>query len=101
MNRALDLLHERRRITLVIHGAARGADTLAANWAASRGVEAKAYPADWDRHGKAAGHIRNAAMLTEEPDGVVAFPGGRGTSDMRRKAEAAAVKAWIPFGGVA
>lgn len=36
---ALDRAHQHRRIDLVIHGAARGADTLAGAWAASRGIE--------------------------------------------------------------
>lgn len=53
-------------------------------------------PADWNRHKKAAGPIRNNQMLIllrtlaavgYEP-GVIAFPlpGGRGTQDMMKKA---------------
>ena len=50
------------------------------------------FPADWAKHGKAAGPIRNAEMLTEFlPDYIVAFPGGKGTADMLRKAEKARV----------
>lgn len=48
------------------------------------------YPADWEKHGRAAGPIRNEKMLiVGTPDMVLAFPGGRGTADMIRKAEAA------------
>lgn len=72
-------------ITCVVHGAARGADALAGAWAANHGVEVRAYPADWKAYGRAAGAIRNQQMLTEEePDLVVAFPGGRGTAHMVR-----------------
>ena len=54
------------------------------------------FPADWIRHGRAAGPIRNEQMLREGcPDLVVAFhddPGlGRGTADMVRRALAAGV----------
>ncbi len=48
----------------------------------------KTYPADWDKHGKAAGSIRNQLMLYEtQPHIVLAFPGGRGTADMVKKAK--------------
>lgn len=77
---------------VIIHGAARGADTLAAQWAKARGCEAVAFPADWERHGKAAGYLRNQQMLEEgKPDMVVAFAGGRGTAHMVRMARAASV----------
>ena len=76
----------------LIHGAARGADSLAGEWASTRAVPVKIFPADWQTHGRSAGHIRNAQMLREgKPDLVVAFPGGRGTADMVAKANAAGI----------
>jgi hypothetical protein len=85
-------LDELGPVSALIHGCARGADTLAARWAVSRGVEEHRFPANWSRDGKAAGPIRNAQMLREgKPDLVVAFPGGRGTADMVAKAKAAGV----------
>ena len=69
----------------VISGAARGADTLAADWARRHGVPCHEYPADWDRYGRSAGYRRNEQMLTEgRPHLVVAFPQGesRGTRMM-------------------
>lgn len=80
-------------ITEVISGMARGADAFAAEWAEEHEIPLHRFPADWDTHGKAAGPIRNQRMLDEgKPDVVVAFPGGRGTADMVRRAEAAGVK---------
>ena len=77
---------------VLIHGAARGADEGAARWAKSEGIASRAYPANWRKHGKAAGPIRNQQMLDDgRPDFVVAFPGGRGTADMVRRAHAAGV----------
>jgi len=38
LNEALDAIHREKHVTRLIHGAARGADALAAAWAASRGI---------------------------------------------------------------
>lgn len=67
----------------VIHGGARGADRLAAEILSNSIYEVQEFPADWERHGKAAGPIRNRQMLDELPDLVIAFPVGesRGTWD--------------------
>jgi hypothetical protein len=95
---ALDHLHARRVIELVIHGAARGADKLAAEWANARGIQSRAFPALWDADGKAAGFIRNQRMLDcGRPDGIAAFPGGRGTADMINRAQTAGVPVWRPY----
>ena len=86
----LDRVHAKRPVSVLIHGKARGADTLAAEWADERGLEVWAFPADWKRDGNAAGPLRNQRMLDlAQPHGVVAFPGGVGTADMVRRAEAA------------
>ncbi len=93
LKRELDLAVRLSPVSLVIHGGASGADTLAGRWAEQRGFQVCIFPADWRRHGKAAGPIRNAAMLEHgRPDLVVAFPGGSGTADMVRKARAAKVQ---------
>lgn len=79
--------------TVIISGCATGADTHAIDWSVVNWVLCEEYPADWKTHGKAAGHIRNQQMLDEgKPDLVVAFPGGRGTADMIRRA----MKAQVP-----
>ncbi len=89
---ALDELHIKSPITLVIQGGAQGVDAFAGGCALSRGVPERIFKADWTKHGRAAGPIRNKQMLEEgKPDLVVAFPGGRGTADMVRQARAAGV----------
>jgi len=88
----LDALHCERAFSLLIHGAAKGADTLAHEWAARNGVNISFYRADWNKYKKAAGPIRNTRMLTEgKPQLVVAFKGGDGTADMIAQAHAALV----------
>lgn len=89
----LDRLHRARGITLVIAGGARGADTLAEEWAKDRSVPHQIFHAEWDTLGRPAGPIRNQRMLDEgKPDLVVAFPGGKGTADMVRRAYEAGVR---------
>lgn len=78
----LDRLNVDERITLIIQGGAKGADSVAADWAKSRCIPCLTHWASWKTAPRAAGHIRNAEMLKWEPDQVVAFPGGRGTEGM-------------------
>ena len=89
----LQRIHAVTPIDVLIHGCAKGADTLASRWAYFVGVREHGFHADWERHGRAAGPIRNQAMLDKgKPDLVVAFPGGAGTADMVRRATAAGVR---------
>ena len=80
-------------VTTIIHGDARGADLGARNLAEVLNIFQLPFPADWDRYGNRAGPIRNRQMLKEgNPDIVVAFPGGSGTTDMVRLSENAGVR---------
>jgi hypothetical protein len=66
---------------------------LADPWAAINYVRTEVFPADWVRHGRAAGPVRNTRMLNDgEPDLVIAFPGGHGTADMVKQARAAGIE---------
>lgn len=79
-------------IEAIVHGGCDGADYLAEEWAHARGVQVEVYLADWKTHGKKAGPMRNQRMINEaKPDICIAFPGGRGTADMVRRARAADV----------
>lgn len=90
--RELDRLHAQHHFQTVISGLARGADSLARDWAKIRQIPFVGYPAQWDLHGRSAGPMRNIEMLREgKPDLVVAFPGGRGTQHMTAIASAAGV----------
>lgn len=89
---ALDEVAERHNGVRIIQGGAAGADALAREWCQARGCTYENFPADWRTHGRAAGPIRNRQMLDEgKPHVVFAFPGGRGTADMIRQADAARV----------
>lgn len=95
---ALDRVAARMTIRQVRHGAARGADALVDRWARLRGLPVDPVPARWREHGRAAGALRNAEMLSRRPAVVaaVAFPGGAGTADMVRRLAEAGVPTWRP-----
>lgn len=76
----------------IIEGDAYGVDKRAGQWATDTGAKLEIYPADWEKHGKRAGYIRNKQMLDEgKPDLVIAFPGGAGTAMMVKLAKEAGV----------
>jgi len=74
--------------TVLVHGDAKGADRIAGRVGQRLGFDVRPYPADWDKHPKTAGPIRNREMFDKEApfDAVLAFhddPGlGKGTRDM-------------------
>lgn len=48
--------------TRILSGGATGVDELGERYAQSHGIPLTIYPANWERHGKAAGPIRNEEM---------------------------------------
>ncbi|MCC2832102.1 DUF2493 domain-containing protein [[Clostridium] innocuum] len=72
---------------VIVSGTAKGADRLGERFASDSGFEIRRFPADWDKHGKSAGIIRNREMAdyAGEAIGVLfAFWDGksRGTKHM-------------------
>lgn len=97
----LDQIHAATPITHVIHGGASGADKLADWWAEDHGVQpvvCRALWNYWDKRGnvKRAGPERNRQMAALQPDLVVAFDGGAGTSNMIAMAHACGLKIVTP-----
>jgi len=85
---------------VVLHGACRGADTIAGEVAEELGLQVQGYPADWEKHGRAAGPIRNAQMLREgKPDLVLAFhtnmARSKGTKNMIEQANRAGIPVYL------
>lgn len=86
-----DMLMEKRQShhVIIVSGHASGADALGERYAHENGLDLEAHPADWNKHGKTAGPIRNAEMAAVA-DALIAFWDGksRGTADMINKARA-------------
>lgn len=83
--RELNALDAERGPLTIVEGGAQGADRIARQWAQDFGREYVTHEANWG-HGRAAGPIRNRAMLATGPDRVIAFslawPLSGGTLDM-------------------
>lgn len=84
----------------LVSGRARGADTLAERYAEEREIPIQVFPAKWKKYGKAAGPIRNKAMLEYAKEGtavVAAFWDGqsRGTGNMIKQARAVGAECHI------
>lgn len=81
-----DLMNMRGVPAKIVHGGARGADSMAAAFAKRMAITEISVLPDWTQ-GKIAGPRRNQKMLDlYPPHVVVAFPGGRGTADMVSRA---------------
>ena len=94
----IGLLQEGQGLVL-IHGGARGADSVAHAEAQRRQIPTITEKADWTRYGKGAGPVRNQLMLDKHaPDAVYAFRStGRstGTDDMIKRAKKAGVPTYV------
>lgn len=76
--------------TVVLSGGAKGVDSWAEKWARYYGLDVEVFPADWEKHGRRAGYLRNVDIVNA-CDRVVAFwdgasPGTRHTIEIARKA---------------
>lgn len=97
----LDKFHAKFPITKLIHGGARGADKICGQWALDNNIEVVEMKADWNKHGRAAGPLRNRDMLAyaREIGGstLLAFPcvGSKGTFDMINICEKSGFKIYI------
>lgn len=78
----LDIIRQTDKDIIIICGGAKGADSLAWDWALDRGVRHEIYVAEWKKHGRSAGPIRNQKMLDLGIDLLIAMPGGVGTEHM-------------------
>lgn len=77
-----DGVADRWRVSEVVSGGARGADSLGARWARENRVKLTEFIPDWDRFGKRAGFLRNEDIV-QACDVVLAFWDGvsRGTGN--------------------
>ena len=83
-----DFINEHGLPSFIISGCARGADTLGERFAKDVGIEVIRYPADWEKHGKRAGPLRNIEMANNA-ESLVAFhdKNSKGTAHMISEAQ--------------
>ena len=85
-------------VTIIQGGCPDGADMWARVLAEECGFKCETFPADWKKHGRAVGPIRNQAMADAGADLCLAFPSAgksTGTWDMIRRACAASIETRI------
>lgn len=84
------------QISTVLSGAAKGVDSLGAEWARKTGVPVEEYPADWFKFGKSAGPRRNKEMV-DKAEALIALWDYQsiGTRDVINKAKAKGLKVFI------
>jgi hypothetical protein len=71
----LDELKESINIHCIVSGGANGADTLAERYAKENNIPIEVYKPDWNKHGKAAGFIRNSDIWNNSDLGVAFWDG--------------------------
>ena len=88
----LAFLEEIDEPVLFISGAApSGADDLIIRWCKRYGYPCKVQPADWDKHGRGAGFIRNVEMAKIATHLIAFYDGvSPGTAHMLEQAESTA-----------
>lgn len=71
----------------VVSGGANGADALGEKYARQNSLTLTRFPADWDKHGRSAGMLRNKSMAEYATHCVVFWDGcSKGTANMIMRA---------------
>ena len=90
------VLPAKNKISLIISGGAKGADSLAERFAKENNIPTQIILPDWETHGKSAGFLRNKEIV-EAADIVLAFWDGKskGTQHSFKLAEKLGKKIFI------
>jgi hypothetical protein len=71
-------------VTEVVCGMAYGMDQSGLDWADNYKIPVKPFPADWERYGRSAGHIRNKEMADYADALLIVWDGSsRGSKNMK------------------
>jgi len=82
-------------VTEVVSGCARGVDTLGEEFAKKWRIPVKKFPADWSKHGKAAGYLRNKEMGDYAEALIAITTGSPGTRNMIEYATKKGLKVFV------
>lgn len=82
---AINFLGIADQVTEVCCGMADGVDTSGLRWANEHKIPVKCFEADWNKHGKAAGPIRNEQMAQYGTHLLLIWDGeSKGSASMKR-----------------
>lgn len=83
-------------ITEVVWGGADGVDTLGWEWSCEQRLSAKRFPANWSKHGRVAGPIRNREMAEYADALLLVWDGeSRGSANMLKEATARHLRVFV------
>lgn len=83
-------------ITEIVSGGANGVDKIGELLAKEKSIPLKIFPADWDLHGKKAGHFRNSQMAYYADALVLVWNGkSRGSADMLHQAKQRGLRVYV------
>lgn len=92
----LDILQLTLSDIEIVSGLARGADTLGEEFANENNIKFHPFPADWDKYGKSAGHIRNREMAKFSDIVVVFWDGAsKGSKGMIQDSHKLGCDVWV------
>jgi hypothetical protein len=93
LEKTLDTLLQNKKFVEILSGGADGADKLGEQYAKTHGHILTVVPAQWSKHGKSAGPIRNKRMASMA-EALVAFWDGesKGTKSMLEEARKAGLE---------
>lgn len=84
----LDHLLQNQTKIEIVSGTAKGADRLGERYAKEKGYQLTRFPADWQKHGKKAGYLRNEQMAKSATHAVIFWDGqSKGTNHMIKLAQ--------------
>lgn len=78
----------------VVSGGATGIDAAGEKWARAHDIPIKVFKADWDKHGRAAGPIRNR-LMAEYADALVVIWDGKSPGSKNMLTTACALKLMV------
>lgn len=80
-------------ITEVVSGTAQGVDRLGEHWANENNIKLRRFPANWNKHGRSAGPIRNKEMANYSEALIALWDGNScGTEHMIKEAKKCGLK---------
>jgi len=83
-------------ITEIVSGTAKGVDRLGEQYATKYGIPITQFPASWQKHGKAAGYLRNTQMADYADALILVWDGeSRGSKHMLDIARAKHLKTYF------
>lgn len=73
-------------ITEIVCGCAEGVDNEGEHWASHMNIPVRRFPVDWEKHGKAAGPIRNKQMADYADSLLLIWDGeSKGSANMLKQ----------------